>query len=74
MTGTVINRTASANKDVHQVTEMTKDDKQAMDAHGITRKSKDVYYYKDFKYDRLADAVHYATIDADRSRREGEIS
>ena len=53
---------------------MTKNDKQAMDAHGITSKSRDVYYYKDFKYERLADAVRYATIDADRSGREGEIS
>ena len=69
--GTVINLTASACKHVHQVTEMTKDDKQAMDAHGITRKSKDVYYYKDFRYERLADAVRYAEIDADRPQLEG---
>jgi hypothetical protein len=50
---------------------MTKDDKQAMGAHGITCKSKDVYYYKDFRYERLADAVRYAEIDADRPRLEG---
>ena len=72
--GTVINRTASANKDVYQVIEMTKNDKQAMDAHGITSKSRDVYYYKDFKYERLADAVRYAEIEADRRRPEGETS
>lgn len=47
---------------------MTKDDKKAMDTHGITRKSKDVYYYKDFKYDRVADAVRYAEIDTERRR------
>jgi len=50
---------------------MTKDEKQAMVAHDITCRSKDVYYYKDFKYDRLADAVRYAEIDADRPRLEG---
>jgi hypothetical protein len=50
---------------------MTKDDKQAMGAHGITCKSKDVYYYKDFRYERLADAVRYAEMDADRPRLEG---
>ena len=53
---------------------MTKNDKQAMDAHGITSKSRDVYYYKDFKYERLADAVRYAEIEADRRRPEGETS
>ena len=58
-------------KHVHQVTEMTKDDKKAMDTHGITRKSKDVYYYKDFKYDRVADAVRYAEIDTERRRLNG---
>ena len=50
---------------------MTKDDKHNMDAHGITCKSKDVYHYKDFRYDRLVDAVLYAEIDADRTRRDG---
>ena len=47
---------------------MTKDDKRDMDAHGITCKSKKVYHYKDFKYDRLADAVRYAEIDSERCR------
>jgi hypothetical protein len=56
---------------VHQVTEMTKDDKQAMDTHGITCKSKDVYYYEDFRYERLADAVRYAEIDTERRRLKG---
>ena len=53
---------------------MTNDDKQGMDVHGIARKSKDVYNYKDFRYDRSADAVRYAEIDADQPRLEGEIS
>jgi hypothetical protein len=52
---------------------MTKEDKQSMDAHGITCKSKDVYYYKNFKYGRLADVVHYAEIDAERHQPEGGI-
>ena len=74
MTGTATNRTSNANKHVYQVTEMTKDDKLAMDAHGITHKSRDSYFYKDFTYDRLADAVRYAEIDAERRRSESEIS
>ena len=51
-----------------KVIEMTEDDKHTMDAHGITCKSKNVYHYKDFKYDRLADAVRYAEIDGERCR------
>ena len=74
MTGTAINRTACANKHVHQVTEMTKDDKQAMETHGITSESKDVYYFKNFRYDRLADAVRYAKVDTERRRLKGEVS
>jgi hypothetical protein len=45
---------------------MTKNDRQTMDEHNITRKSEDIYYYKSFRYQRLADAVSYAKIDAGR--------
>ena len=47
---------------------MNKNDKQTMEAHGITCAPKNVYFYKDFKYDRLDDAVRYAEIDARRVR------
>lgn len=47
---------------------MNKKDKQTMEAHGITCAPKKVYFYKDFKYDRLDDAVRYAEIDARRVR------
>ena len=73
MTGTVRNHTASASKHAHLVTEMTKDEKQAMDTHGITCKSKDVYYYQDFRYERLADAVRYAEIATERRMLKGGI-
>lgn len=64
--GTVINLTASAILHVHQVTEMTDKDRQTMDQLDITSKSETVYYYKTFRYQRLADAVSYAKIDAAR--------
>jgi len=48
---------------------MNEEDRQTMEAHGITCASKKVYYYKDFKYDRLDDAVRYAEIDARRVRK-----
>jgi hypothetical protein len=54
------------------VIEVTKDENQAMDAHGITCKPNNVYYYKVFRYERLADAVRYAEIEAERPRLEGE--
>jgi hypothetical protein len=43
-------------------------DKQTMETHGITCKSRNVFFYKEYKYDRLADAVRYAEIDAKRVR------
>jgi hypothetical protein len=50
---------------------MNKKDKQTMEAHGITCAPKNVYFYKDFKYDRLDDAVRYAEIDASRIQKTG---
>lgn len=41
-----------------------------MEAHSITSATMNVYLYKDFKYDRLGDAVRYAEID---SRRVPEV-
>lgn len=48
---------------------MKAQDRQTMELHGITRARKDVYFYKEFRYDRLEDAVRYAEIDAGRDRK-----
>lgn len=69
--GTAINPIASANKHARQVTEMTKDDKQSMDAHDIACESKSVYYYKGFQYERLTDAIRYAENEANRLNDDG---
>lgn len=53
---------------------MTEDDKQAMDTYGITSTSKNVYYYRYFRYERLADAIRHAEGDTDRCRMTGGIS
>ena len=45
---------------------MTKNDRQTMEKHNITCRSEDTYYYKTFRYQRLADAVRSAKIDAAR--------
>jgi hypothetical protein len=48
---------------------MNEKDRQTMKAHGITCAPRDVYFYKEFKYDRLDDAVRYAEIDARRTQK-----
>jgi hypothetical protein len=53
---------------------MNKKDQQTMEAHGITCAARKVYFYKDFKYDRLDDAVRYAEIDASRIQKTGSNS
>ncbi|MEJ2604264.1 MAG: hypothetical protein P8172_13425 [Gammaproteobacteria bacterium] len=50
---------------------MNQKDRQTMEAHGITRGTKDVYFYKEYKYDRLDDAVRFARIDTRRARKAG---
>ena len=44
------------------------DGRAAMEAHGIVCVPKNVFCYKSFRYDRLADAVRYAEIEAGRDR------
>jgi len=50
---------------------MNDKDKRTMEVHGITSAHRNVYFYKDFKYDRLDDAVRYAEIDASRIQKTG---
>jgi hypothetical protein len=50
---------------------MRREDKQTMEAHGITCAPRNVYVYKGFKYDRLDDAVRYAEIEARRLQETG---
>jgi hypothetical protein len=68
MTGTATSPIASDRIHVRRETVMNKKDEQTMEAHGITCATRKTYFYKDFKYDRLDDAVRYAEIDARRVR------
>ena len=43
-----------------------------MAEYGITSSPKTVYFYKEFRYDRLSDALGYAKIDAQRTQEGGE--
>ena len=48
---------------------MIEQDQKLMAKYGITSTVKTVYQYKDYRYERLSDALSYARIDA---RRSGE--
>lgn len=66
MTGSATSRIASDRTNVCRETVLNNKDKQTMEAHGITCATRNVYLYKDFKYDRLDDAVRYAEIESRR--------
>ena len=42
---------------------MSEQDKMLMAEYGITSTVKKVYRYKDYRYDRLSDAISYARTD-----------
>ena len=48
---------------------MNEQDNKLMAEYSITSTVKSVYQYKDYRYERLSDALSYARIDA---RRSGE--
>ncbi len=41
---------------------MSEDDKAVMEKYGITYEQRTVFFWKDHKYERLADAVNYAKL------------
>lgn len=48
-------------------TEMNDDDRKLMEALGISVARKNVYSYREFRYERLDDAIRYAEIDTRRN-------
>jgi hypothetical protein len=46
---------------------MSEQDKRLMAEYGITSTVKKVYRYKDYRYDRISDALSYARTDTKRS-------
>ena len=46
---------------------MSEQDKMLMAEYGITSTVKKVYRYKEYRYDRLSDALSYARTDTRRS-------
>ena len=48
---------------------MNEQESEAMAALGISCETRNVYYYREFKYDRLDDAIRHAEIDIARARK-----
>jgi hypothetical protein len=72
-TGSVISLIVNGRMSVLQENVMNEQDREAMAALGISCETRNVYYYREFKYDRLDDAIRYAEIDVARARKtDGE--
>ena len=48
--------------------------KTLMAEYGITSSPKTVYFYKEYRYDRLSDALSYAKSDTKRTEDDGETT
>ena len=53
---------------------MSEQDKSLMAEYDITSSPKTVYFYKQYRYDRLSDALSYAKSDTKRTQEDGEIN
>ena len=51
---------------------MSEQDKTLMAEYDITSSPKTVYFYKEYRYDRLSDALSYAKSDNKRIQETGE--
>ena len=49
---------------------MSEDDQKLMAEYGITAETRIVFHFQGHRYERLDDAVNYARVTADRTKRE----
>jgi hypothetical protein len=47
---------------------VTEEDRTLMGRYGITSASKMMYFYKEYRYENLSDALHYAESEAKRTQ------
>jgi len=50
---------------------ITEEDKTLMGQYGITSASKMMYFYKEYRYENLGDALHYAKSVTERTQNSG---
>lgn len=53
---------------------MSKQEKTLMAEYGITSAPETIYYYKSYRYDKLADALSYAKHDIQLTEARGETT
>jgi hypothetical protein len=53
---------------------MSEQDKTLMAEYGVTSSTKTVYFYKEYRYDRLSDVLSYDKSDTKRAKAGGEPS
>jgi len=51
---------------------MNNDEITSMEKFGITCTTESKYHYKNFRYNKLSDAIHYAKIDSQRKLSDPE--
>mgnify|MGYP001828355725 FL=1 len=49
---------------------MSEEDKKVMEKYGITYEQRTMFFWKDYKYERLADAVSYAKLASAKMKTE----
>jgi hypothetical protein len=50
---------------------MTEEDRTLMERYGITSATKMLYFYKEYRYESAADALHYAKGETKRAQNNG---
>ena len=70
MIGTAIGHIKRSEEIAFRGNKMNEVEKNLMQVYGITSIQKVLYLYKEFRYERLEDALLYAEIDAKRDRVE----
>ena len=59
----VVEEAKMSKKDQTLMDEVSENDKSLMAEYGVTSSTKRVYFYKGYRYDRLSDALSYASSD-----------
>ena len=55
-----------------EVAELSTEERELMVKYNITVETKRAFYFEDYKYDKLDDAVRYARLSAEREKDTGD--
>jgi hypothetical protein len=57
---------------VNKEDNITEEDRTLMGQYGITSASKMMYFYKEYRYENLSDALHYAKSVTERTQNNAQ--